>query len=244
MPLPLIGTGRTLLGGQAYADKVLALRPIAYWPQWEPSGGVAFDISGNARNGAYTGVDLGRPGIGDGRTAPYYDGANDYVNIYSISLNAAFTGAECTVAIWNRVSAAGVWTDGTFRTSIILYVDVNNYIILRKPNAANSYNVLRLGGGVTSAVTPAITTTDWFHIAITISQSAGANGQMKAYLNGQQTGATQVALGAWAGNLNALLCSIGAQNQAPASVWSGWLGHCGIFNRALTGGEIETLYRR
>ncbi len=50
-----------------YFRKVLSHRPIAYWPLWEASGSVAFDLAGNALHGAYTGVTLGQVGVGDGR---------------------------------------------------------------------------------------------------------------------------------------------------------------------------------
>ena len=232
-----------LLGRREHYQRALLLRPIAYFPVWETAGAVAYDIAGSQRNGAHVAVTLAQAGIGDGRTCPLY-GATSYTNIYSASLNAAFTGAECTVGIWSCVSAAGVWTDGAFHTSMHLYVDANNYIILRKSNVNNQYNLDRVGGGVTSPVANvAATTTDWFHVAITISESAGVNGEVKAYWNGAQIGATQVALGAWAGNLSNSRCVIGAHTTTPSFSWSGRLAHGRIFNYALSAVQIEALYR-
>ena len=101
---------------EAYYEKVLGIQSanmLAYWPVWEASGAVADNIEGTAaRDGAYTGVDLGQPGIGDGNTCPWWDGANDYCNIYSTSLRDAFNGAEGTIACWAKVNSAAVWTDG------------------------------------------------------------------------------------------------------------------------------------
>ena len=83
-----------LLMTPTYIQKVLGIEPgnlIAYWPMSEPSGGIAINAEGTAaRNGAYTGVTLAQPGIGDGNTCPLFDGANDFNNVYSASLDAAF----------------------------------------------------------------------------------------------------------------------------------------------------------
>lgn len=85
------GFGSTL--SKSYMKKVL--RPgvgydpaslIGFWLQNEAAGGVSFDHSGYGRDGAYTGVTLGQPGIGDGSTAAGYDGINDFNNIYGADL--------------------------------------------------------------------------------------------------------------------------------------------------------------
>lgn len=57
--------GDLLLEGVArkrYARKVRATGPLAYWPMDEQANGVAYDRSGNGRNGAYTGVTFNVPG--------------------------------------------------------------------------------------------------------------------------------------------------------------------------------------
>ncbi len=113
-----------------YAHKVLATdQPhlLAYWPLSEVAGSVAYDFSGNARHGAYTGVTLGKTGIGDGDTCPFFDGANDFVNIYSVSLRDAFNGAEGTAMIWAKVFNVGVWTDGAYRNTLHLHTDGSTY---------------------------------------------------------------------------------------------------------------------
>src|SRR3989304_2278838 len=89
--------------GRDYYRKVLDTQPanlLAYWMQAEGAGAVALDTSGNSRTGAYTGVDLGQAGIGDGKTCPWFDGASDRVNIYTTSLRDAFNGAEGAVIVW------------------------------------------------------------------------------------------------------------------------------------------------
>ncbi|GAI14148.1 unnamed protein product, partial [marine sediment metagenome] len=85
-----IGAGGVL----AYDDKVLGMDPIAYWPLSETSGLVANCLVNPAQNGVYTGVTLGQPGIGDGNTAPYFDGTNDYVDVLTAAFIAAYNGSE------------------------------------------------------------------------------------------------------------------------------------------------------
>ena len=60
---------------------------VGFWPQNEKSGLVSIDHSGLGHHGAYQGVDLGRAGVpGMGMTSPFYDGVNDFNNIYSAGL--------------------------------------------------------------------------------------------------------------------------------------------------------------
>lgn len=222
-----------------YWAKVKSLSPIAYWPMWEASGAVATDISGNGRNGAYTGVTLGQTGIGDGRTCPLFDGANDFNNIYSVSFRDAFNGGEGTVALWAKVSAGGVWTDGTVRYLIYLTVDANNFVYVRRSSVNGFADWIYKAGGTQETVQlGSLSTTDWFHMALTWSATSD---EMIAYYNGSQTGSTQTGLGVWAGNLGALSTLIGAINQVPANVWSGYLAHCAVWDSALTDAQVSSL---
>lgn len=43
-------------GGATLADAILALSPVGYWPLTETTGTTANDLSGNGRNGTYTGA--------------------------------------------------------------------------------------------------------------------------------------------------------------------------------------------
>jgi len=230
-----------------YHERVLATDPIAYWPLDEKQGTVAYDwVSGRsvgAQNGAHTGVTLYQPGIGDGRTSPLYDGVNDYTNIHSAAFVAAFNGAEGTAAIWARVNAAGVWTDGQTRMAFYIAVDGNNRVTVGKSALNNTIFWTYTAGGVNLAPTNASTSTDWMHMAVKWSKRAGESGEMRGYLNGAQPGATQINLGVWAGALNNTTTVIGAQSTVPALIWLGWLGHCAVWDRALSAATIADLYR-
>ena len=225
-----------------YYQKMLALNPIAYWVEDEKSGTVAYDlVSGRvagAQNGTHSGVTLWQNGIGDGRRAAGYNGQSSYTNIYSAALAAAFSGASGTAMIWMRVSGVGVWTDGAVGGMFVLQVDGNNYVRLRKSNANNQIQFWYKAGGTFESVVAAYSALTWTHIAVTWSKAAE---EMRAYLNGVQTGVTQVALGVWAGALSVSTTVLGASNNTPAEPFPGYLAHAAVFNRALSPAEIETL---
>jgi concanavalin A-like lectin/glucanase superfamily protein len=242
-PPQTIGTGRTLLGraadpNLAYTNKVKALSPIVYFPQAEASGTTIVDESGNGRNGTYTGVDLGQTGIGDGRTCPSYDGTNDYGDIYTAGLAGAFNKDEGTLALWLKVSGAGVWTDATSRRALLLQTDTSNRVSILRSSSNNQLVATYTAGGTQKQVLIATSSTAWLHLAITWSK---ANDQAIVYFNGTQSGSTQTGLGTWSGSLNSATTLLGAISKTPTQVWSGFLAHAAVWTTPLSAGQIATL---
>lgn len=225
---------------KSYPARILSLGPMAYWPLNDPSGSTALNLANAALSGTYTGVTLAQaqPPF----TCPYYDGANDYANIYSAALNTAWNRLETSFAIWGKVYDSAVWSDGVARRLLNLVTNpITEGIILRKGVSANSLYVASLIGGTTKAVSPgSISTTGWFHLAVTVSKTAD---QVKVYYNGAQNGSTQTGLGASSGNnLLSTNCCIGAENTSPGNVWNGWLAHAALWNRPLSAAEVANLY--
>lgn len=221
-----------------YVAKVRALNPIAYWILGEHAPDTtAVCQSDRNQNGTHVGVTLGNVGIGDGQVCPSYDGTNDYTDVDTAALVSAFDGDEGTALIWGKMSAGGIWTDGSNRYALSLIVDGNNYIFLRKNVANNTLGWYYTAGGVAEAVTlGALVTTGWMSIALTWSSAAD---EVKAFYNGAQTGLTQAGLGVWAGSL--VTATIGAYNTAPASAWSGYLAHCALWDSALAPATVLSL---
>lgn len=225
----------------SYLRRLQAMGPIALWPMDSLSGTTARDATPNGRNGTYSGVTLGQPGIGDGKTSPLFDGVNDFCDVYSASLAGAFNGDEGSLVAWAKVSGAGVWTDGTSRYLVSLQADATNYQVIRK---YSTNNTLRFDSRATNTKTVSVTTSlaGWFHAALTWSRSAD---EVKVYLNGVQQGAAQTGLGAWAGTLVSNATVIGSSSSStPASCWSGWLAYVAVFARALTPGEVARAARK
>jgi hypothetical protein len=214
-----------------YMQAVLALAPFAFWPLSEAGGTTAYDRSGNAYNGAYTGVALAEPGLFN-KTCPYFDGGAASCNIYSAGMAGAFNGQEGTLAIWAKVYDSAVWSDSTNRYPIMLYVNADNTFYLRKPTLANLIYVFYRAGAVTKQVNISTSTTGWAHYAMTWSKTAD---QMIAYFNGAQSGSTQTGLGTWAGALT-------SGSQLLGSAWNGWLQYTALWDRPLSPAEIASLY--
>lgn len=233
-----VGTGRALIRGH-YHERVLATQPIAYWPLWEAAGTVAQCLVNPAQNGTYNSDVSAWPvgtGIGDGNTAPGFDGVNDYVDILTAPYVAAFNGDEGTVHQWIRVDAAGTWTDGIRRVAWYCPVDGNNWALLDKSNANNQFRYFYSAGAVAESVIRASNETGWHTIAMTWSKAAD---EFRAYWDGVQTGATQTVLGNWAGDL--VEAWIGALSGVPASAWHGQIAHSVVWDRALPVSTIANL---
>ena len=241
IPLNRIVTPRQ----QGYADALRSIfgnSLIGLWPQDETAGTVAYDRSGRGHNGAYTGVTLANGDSIRGTKAPLYDGTNDFNNIYSAALAAAFNGVEGTLLCWARVSAAGVWTDGGMRYIVNIQADVNNYIIVRKGAEVNNLAMLVKGGGQASDIaTGTFSGTGWMCLALTWSVVGGA---LIGYLNGAvlHKDDSLTSVGNWAGVPAATLTCIGAQTTGGAYPWSGLIGPVALLNYAATHAQIKAAY--
>ena len=199
----------------------------------------ATDRSGQANHGVYTGVQLANAAGPDGVKVPYFDGINDYVNIYSAGLNTDFNGAAGTLAFWLKVANAGVWTDGVNRWGPRFVVDASNFVDFVKRNANNTIDLNYKAGGVglvysISSHSP----TDWTHYALTWD---AATDEFKAYINGSQTGVTKTGLGVWSGNLLNTATVIGSATTNADGDYRGWVGPVAIWTKALTSAEILKL---
>lgn len=237
-----------LLGGAdptlRYRKRILATAQanlIAYWPMDESVGAtVATDRSAQANNGAYANVTLGQTGIGDGRTAAWFNNSSSLVNVYSAALNADFNGQELTVACWFKMNAAGVWTDGAFHEVFRFQVSADSFIQLFKSNTNNTLqwtykaatvnknsSTAALGGNV-----------GWIHMAFVVSL-AGGYGYM--YLNATKRGTDLSGLGTWAGALLNTACCFGAGTTAAANPWSGWIAHAAVWTTPLSPAQVTAL---
>lgn len=233
--LPLLGmlTG----GGGEYAEKVLGLGAIVYWPLWDASGSTADNYEGTAaRDGTYNGgFTLGQTGIGDGRTSVLLDGSTGYVGAYSTSFrDALLAPQEVSVCAWVKMANSGVWSDGAYR-GIFRADSASAILMLRKKNATNTLQCMY--GPSFKSIDSTFSGTGWFHYAFTASLAAD---ELKAFVNGSQSGSTVTAIGTW--NPAHLITNgfIGSSSTS-AEFHSGWLAHVCVFNRALTPTEIGVL---
>ena len=242
------GRGQPIGGAatQTYQEKVLTIQPsnlILYHPMNELTGSTATDQSAEGNDGSYTGVTLANILGPDGvNYAPFFDGANDFNDFYSAGFNSDYSGTEGTMAIWCKVTNSGVWTDGENRRGMFFgNTGYTNIVSLAKSGNNNEFTfVYKAANGDTVSVTKSsLTTTAWFHVAITWSDSGNV---VKAYYNGTQEGSDQAMTDTWNGTLNSDYCNIGCRNNdVPDKMWDGYLAHGAIWKTALTDAEIATL---
>ena len=175
-------------------------------------------------------------------SAAGYDGATSFNNIYSASLNAQFNGAEGTLLVWDRVSGAGVWTDASQRNLATLQVNATNKINIRRTAANNTIGFQYVAGGATeSQNTGALSNLDYAAYAITWSKSALPTGEVRYYINGVASGATDTGLGAFVGNLANNTTVIGASITTPANVFLGDIAPVLLYNEAKSPAEVAYL---
>lgn len=214
---------------------------VAYWPLWEDSGSIAYDVSGNLRNGSYVGVDLSNAvGPKSNQRCPYFDGTSDMVNIYSTGLRNAFSGAEGSMLIWIKMSAAGVWTDAAYRSIFMVGANAStDYILIRKTTNNNQIVFNRRANNLPITIIATSNSLDWIQLAMTWSISADT---ARGFFNGSQVGVDQHTLSTFTGLPVSTACVLGAVSTAPSQVTSGWLAHAILLNRAATPSEISKAY--
>jgi len=225
-----------------YSDKTLSYNPKAYWPLNETSGSVARCLVNSAQNGVYTGVTLG-DGVGpDGSPCPFFDGANDYVNIWTTALHDAFNGSEGTVAIWAKVNAVDVWTNGAVKYIFQLNAAAAvEYARIYKSNTNNRMSYRYQAGGVTEGGDEnGLSETDWMHLALTWSKSAD---EVRYWRDGAEVATVDTSLGTWVGSIDSDYPIIGASSTIPGGPWHGWLSNSALWGRALAQPEIADLAR-
>jgi lysophospholipase L1-like esterase len=224
-----------VMSGITYSQKIKNLfgsSLIGYWPMDEASGTIAYDKSGNARNGTYANVTLGQPGIGDGKTSPLFGAAQSRNSVYSAGLLAASDWTEYGISIWVKMLNVGVWTDGVLRRAINL-VHGNDTISIYKVDSPNNQFTLAtyIGGVQKATIFGALTTIDWFNIGFTGSQS---NNRVIHYYNGVPS---TTAL-----TFNAALSPSDGMVIGSRYVWdqntSGYIAHVAFTNREMTGAEM------
>lgn len=212
-------------------------RPVAYWPLWEKTGTVAECLVDSAQNGTYNSDVSGWPpqtGIGDGNTAPFFDGTNDQIDIDTVALNSVFDGDLGTVCAWVRVLNAAMWPDANGYLIISFKAAGDNWIYFQK-DVAPLPNELFLqraaGGGVGLPHTTTIT--DWFYAAATWDE---VTNELSIFVNGVQVSGSAAALSSWTGALTSAF--IGARTGGVR--WNGWLAHVALWSRVLSPVEIAS----
>jgi len=153
-----------------------------------------------------------------------------------------FKGSAGTVIAAAQVDELGIWTDGVDHTVIQIAADVNNVIHLKKAAADNTFAFSYTAGGTAETQeTAGLTSVGLVVYGMTWDISAGANGEVRYYIDGVASGATDTALGTWIGDLDDTLTLIGASSTVPTTCWTGGIGLVSIFNEFKSDDEMYYL---
>ena len=171
-----------------------------------------------------------------------WNGGTAYVDACEVRRMNGFLGDQGTVIVPAQVANVGVWTDATIRYLAYISANVNNRALIFRSNVANTIGFTYVAGGVTvTQATAGLANLDFAIYGMTWDISAGATGEVMYYIDGVASGATDVGLGTWLGDLLNTQTVIGASSTAPVSVWHGDIGPVPVWSAALTPDEMRYL---
>jgi len=186
-------------------------------------------------------VPAGFPGFVLRFMCPSANGGIAYFDDVSITIpnGTLFDGDTGTWSAWAKVTNVGVWTDATSRYICrVKSINNNNYHTIARNGAGNNTIIFQsAGGGVVYQPSQAgLTTTDWFHVALTWGGSNAI-----AYYNGVALDAGG-AIAAWDDVINPVQSVIGHDHYVSASnPWSGGIQHVALGNTKLSAAAIARL---
>lgn len=216
---------------------ILALPSLAsYWALDDLSGTTAVNKVSATLNGSTSGATVNQ-NINDNIMKAYsLDGVNDYVDVYSAAFNTAFLPSRGTAfAFINGTNLNNVTTRRVFFWSAA----GSNFASITKTSTANTLAWQYVANGTSKTVTTGgFSSATWYFMALTWDTGAD---EVKAFINGTQSGSTQTGLGVWVGALASTTTVIGSSNNSGSQPWEGYLAHVAYCNTALSAATLLSL---
>ncbi len=235
---------RALAGSISYADTVIAMGPVSYWRLGEVSGSTAIDLAGTS-DGTYSGVELGRPGsvVGDSNTSAYFTGAA-YMEVphsadYMLDNGTIMFSFQDN----NSIHDAGLFSKDSLTKDDGGHVDIrttaDGRVSARMQSTTDSVQIVS---------DPFIALDTWNHVALTFGDQG-----MRLYINGILVGSDLFTGGlgttsGGTGNTEPIVLGASQVISDPdgqifplRNYFSGLIDEVMIFDRALSGAEVEQL---
>lgn len=218
---------------------------VRYWPLDDQAGN-ADDLSPYAEDGTYAGPTLENDNAPDGRPCPTFDGNNDSVDIGTNLDTDLGQWSSATVFGWMKVSATGIWTDGTYDNIIDIEGNGDNNMFFRKTSGNNEVQwkvELSSESDFDSYTLPAglVSSVQWISWAVTWNWT-GSQTDIVQYINGAQVNTATNSQEFDAGVLN-WDARIGSSDSGAGSHWSGAICHVALWSTDLTASEILLLHK-
>jgi Concanavalin A-like lectin/glucanases superfamily len=238
---PISVRGYSLSSGvQDFVTKVSAIEAanfIDFWTLGDLGGTTIVDNINAARNGVYQ----NSPALHSNLFAdfvhvcPTFNGANQYGDVFSASLAAAFSLAEGTLMAPFYIAPEPL-TDANVYVCASFSADASNEVTIFK-NGQNTFTMRYIGGGITKLVSASVFSANGWHIPIATWSTL--NNRFRGYIDGTQTGGDQTPLPTWVGSLVAGRCNIGAF-AGPGFFFPGSLAMIGLWTKELTSAEVAS----
>lgn len=205
--------------------------PTGYWPLDEGSGTIAYDGSGNALNGTWSGTMASASGTYYtaglvGSSAGYFDGSDDYIEMSSSTL---FNSQTVTMSAWIYPTADSV-------QSTIMGKEEQYKVVIKNGQIGILSTCDGLEWDTNQYVSSNVPLDAWTYVAFVMN---GPGGVDQVYENG-----TLVATIANCGeitNFNSNPFEIGGYAGAQAA-FTGAIDDARFYTRALTASEVQALY--
>lgn len=232
--------------GSSYIDLVRHTRPgnlVGYWPLNETSGSIAHDLSGNGFHGTIYGCLLGQEGILPNERSFFFDGVDDYINVYSSAFaNLLGNGYEFSAMAWFKLHPSKYTYTATQMRIVRFILGTQDGIIMRR-NSGSAYtngSVYKGIGISTTAYTLEAINSNYWNPLILHSKGKDIGGVYTVYSNGRDYSyyyGNTFTRDKWLGNIDTAL--IGSATTTPTELWHGWLSHIAIWNCSLHPKELR-----
>lgn len=210
---------------------------VAYYKMNEATGTTVADAKGTS-TGSATGTSILAGKLGNGRS---FNGTSDYINIpvaagSALDINNATN--IVTISAWVKPANVNNSRQGIFNRGYCgCQAGGSGYGVGIGTNGNAKFNLGGMAGGNFDGTSNAANS-NWYHI---VGVTNGASSQI--WVNGVSDSTGNISI---AGGSSALAAQIGTVPQSvapnPSSFFNGIIDEVGIWNRALTGAEISSLY--
>lgn len=201
---------------------------VAYYP----FNGNANDESGNGNHGTVNGAALTNDRFGNSVSAYNFNGVDDYILVQnSISLNII---NALTISAWVKFPI--IPEGGSHILMKSDHPDTYEYGLNLNPQNSGAISASIGGYNVVNLVSNPVTIDAWYHVVATWQYP----GISEIYLNGVLNNSTSTI-----GNIDPINCvfTIGRiRPEQSASSYNGIVDDVRIYNRVLSGSEIQALY--
>lgn len=191
-----------------YRDEVLLDAPIAYYKMGDTAGTTCTDVSGNARDGVFSGTyTLGQPGalsVDGSLCVRFNTGPATVAGATWARLNGSFSLEFWVLIITDPPASTfpGVMKFGSNADGWLVFYGPARQISLRRDNIVRNNSFIQL---------PAAASTTWSHVVITYDEPTTT---LKGYLNGANLSAFTHTSASWADSASTGDLKIGQGDNA------------------------------